>query len=32
VLGHESIDTTRVYAETSTKSVQESFQEAIGEE
>jgi integrase/recombinase XerD len=28
VLGHESIDTTRVYAETATNSVQESFQEA----
>ena len=28
VLGHESIDTTRVYAETATNSVQKSFQEA----
>lgn len=28
VLGHESIDTTRVYAETETKSVPESFEEA----
>ena len=28
VLGHESIDTTRIYAETATKSVQESFEEA----
>jgi len=28
VLGHESIDTTRVYAETATESVQESFEEA----
>jgi len=27
-MGHESIDTTRVYAETATKSVQESFEEA----
>ena len=29
VLGHESIDTTRIYAETATDSVQESFQDAI---
>lgn len=28
VLWHESIDTTRIYAETATESVQESFQEA----
>jgi integrase/recombinase XerD len=28
VLGHESIDTTRVYAETATESVQDSFEEA----
>ena len=28
VLGHESIDTTRVYAETATQSVQESFEQA----
>lgn len=30
VLGHESIDTTRIYAETATESVQESFKEATG--
>lgn len=28
VRGHDSIDTTWVYAETATRSVQESFQEA----
>jgi len=28
VLGHESIDTTRIYAETATESVQESYEEA----
>jgi len=31
VLGHESIDTTRIYAETATASVQESFQEATSD-
>jgi site-specific recombinase XerD len=28
VLGHESIDTTRIYAETATESVQKSFRAA----
>jgi integrase/recombinase XerD len=32
VLGHESIDTTRIYAETATYSVNESFKEAINGE
>jgi integrase/recombinase XerD len=31
VLGHESIDTTRIYAETETGSVQRSFEQAIRE-
>jgi integrase/recombinase XerD len=30
VLGHESIDTTRIYAETETESVKESFDSVIG--
>jgi site-specific recombinase XerD len=28
-LGHTSIDTTRIYAETETESVRQSFQEAL---
>lgn len=31
VLGHESIDTTRIYAETATRSVQESFDKAVAQ-
>jgi site-specific recombinase XerD len=29
LLGHESIDTKRIYAETETQSVKNSFQEAL---